>query len=109
MSQRAKGTKEDRRIVCSFVLRTLHQGMLRVLLNYFSLTIHFGRCLEIKARLKFLSVSLILSSSVPACDGGTESCSFHRDLRGRPDPTGILPVTPGDLPTPSSDISKKMC
>lgn len=64
-----------------------------------------------KGRLRFLSLSLslVLSSGVPAWDGGTASCSFHRDPRGRPDPTGILPETPGDLPTPSSDISKKMC
>lgn len=85
--------------------------MLGILLNYFSLTIHFARYLKIKARLRLpsLSLSLVLSSGVPAWDGGSESCSFHRDPRGKPDPTGILPVTPGDLPTPSSDISKKMC
>lgn len=109
MSQRANDTKGDKRIVCPFVLRTFHQGMLRILLNYFSLTIHFGRYLKIKARLRFLFLSLVLSSGVPAWDGGTECCSFHRHPRGRPDPTGILPVAPGDLSTPISDISKKMC
>lgn len=110
MSQRVKGTKGDKKIVCSFVLRTFHQGMLRTLQNYFSLTTHFRRYLKMKGRLRFLSLSLsVLSSGVPAWDGGTESCSFHRDSMGRPDPTGILPETPRDLPTPNSDISKKMC
>lgn len=87
--------------------------MLGVLLNYFSLTIHFRRYLKIKARFSLkeasLSLSLVLSSGVPAWDSGSESYSFHRDPKGRPDPTGILPVTPEDLPIPSSDTSKKMC
>lgn len=58
LSHSAKSTEGDKRIVCIFVLRTFHQGMLRVLLNYFSLAIHFGRYLKIKAGLRFLSLSL---------------------------------------------------
>lgn len=88
--------------------------MLRVLLNYLSPTIHFGRYLESKTRLRLLfcfSVPLVLSLGVPAWAGGIDSCSSNRDHGGRPDPTGILPATPGNLPPPSncSDISKKMC